>query len=113
MPWIYSRTLSSSLVSVPREGEELVDPPRLTRKMQVSVSCTPIDAVFHDGGADQPLVAEQRLAGEHGQDLGGDAEERQRHDIDLRMAEEPEQVLPQNRPATRGRKKLRAEITTG
>src|ERR1039457_1586116 len=51
MPWVYSRTLSSSLVSVPREGEELVDPPRLARKMQVSVSCTPIDAVFHDGGA--------------------------------------------------------------
>ena len=48
-------------------------------------------------GEDQALVAEQRLAAEHREDLGDDAEERQRDDVDLGMAEEPEQVLPEDR----------------
>ena len=52
-----------------------------------------------DGGGDQGLVAEQRLAAEHREDLGRDAEERQRQDVDLGMAEEPEEVLPQHRAA--------------
>src|SRR5699024_12564992 len=44
----------------------------------------------------QTHVAEHRLAGEDREDLGDDAEERQSQDIDLRVAEEPEQVLPQD-----------------
>src|SRR5699024_3247609 len=48
------------------------------------------------GREDQTHVAEHRLAGEDREDLGDDAEERQSQDIDLRVAEEPEQVLPQD-----------------
>ena len=50
-----------------------------------------------DGRADQADVAEHRLAAEDRDDLGDDAEERQRDDVDLGMAEEPEQVLPEHR----------------
>ena len=65
---------------------------------------------------DQGRVPEDRLAGEHRQDLGDDAEERQRDDVDLRVAEEPEQVLPEHGAAgggvedvrCRGRGRLRA-----
>ena len=56
-----------------------------------------------DRRGDHALVPEQRLAAEHRDDLGDDAEERQRHDVDLGMAEEPEQVLPQQRVAALGR----------
>ncbi len=52
-----------------------------------------------DRREDQRLVAEDRLAREDRDDLADDAEERQRDDVDLGMAEEPEQVLPQHRPA--------------
>jgi hypothetical protein len=45
---------------------------------------------------DQRLVAEDRLAAEDREDLGHDAEERQRDDVHLRVAEEPEEVLPQD-----------------
>ena len=48
-------------------------------------------------GEHQTLVTEDRLAGEDRDDLAGDAEERQSQDVDLRMPEEPEQVLPQDR----------------
>src|SRR4051794_40504961 len=58
---------------------------------------------YHDGqggdrccGENQALVAEQRFAAEHREDFRYDAEEWQCHDVDLRMAEEPEQVLPQD-----------------
>ena len=54
------------------------------------------------GGEDHADVAEHRLAGEDRDDLGDDAEERQREDVDLGVAEEPEQVLPQD-GATVGR----------
>ena len=54
---------------------------------------------------DQALVAEDRLAAEHREDLGGDAEERQREDVDLGVPEEPEQVLPQDRAAVRRRRR--------
>ena len=50
-----------------------------------------------DGGEDQALVAEQRFTAEDRQDLGDDPEERQGDDVDLGMAEEPEQVLPEDR----------------
>ena len=42
-------------------------------------------------------VAEQRLAAEDRDDLRDHAEERQRDDVHLGVAEEPEQVLPQDR----------------
>ena len=62
--------------------------------------------------ADQADVAEDRLAAEHRQDLGDDAEERQRDDVDLGMAEEPEQVLPQDRAAV-GRRRRCAHRAAG
>lgn len=50
-----------------------------------------------DRGPDDAQVAEERLPAEDRQDLGDDTEERQRDDVHLAMAEEPEQVLPQER----------------
>ena len=47
-----------------------------------------------------PGVTEQGLAREHRQNLRHHPEGRQRHDVDLRMAEQPEQVLPQDRRGT-------------
>ena len=44
-------------------------------------------------------AAEQRLAREHRHDLADDAEDRQDEDVDLGVAEEPEQVLPEERVA--------------
>ena len=52
------------------------------------------------GGEDHALVAEDGLAGEDGEHLGDDAEEGQGEDVDLRVAEEPEEVLPQQGRAT-------------
>ena len=45
---------------------------------------------------DQADVAEHWLAGEHWEDFGNDAEEWQREDVHLWVAEEPEEVLPQD-----------------
>ena len=47
-------------------------------------------------------VAEQRLARERRDDLRDDAERRQDHDVDLGMAEEPEDVLEHHRVAAAG-----------
>ena len=44
-------------------------------------------------------VAEERLAREDRQDLGDDAHGRQDQDVDLGVAEDPEQVLPEERVA--------------
>jgi hypothetical protein len=55
-----------------------------------------------EGRANEADVAEDRLAGEDRQDLGDDAEERQRDDVDLGVTEEPEQVLPQDPAAMSG-----------
>ena len=51
-------------------------------------------------------VAEERLAGEDRQHLGDDAERRQDQDVDLGVAEDPEEVLPEDRiaPARRARR---------
>ena len=58
----------------------------------------------------EALVPEQRLAGEHREDLGDHAEERQGDDVHLGVAEEPEQVLPQDRrPAGRRVEEVGAE----
>jgi hypothetical protein len=61
----------------------------------------------------QPFVAEHRLAAEHRNDLGDDAEERQRDDVHLGVTEEPEQVLPQHRPAGRHVEDMRTEHPVG
>src|SRR5208282_143384 len=51
-------------------------------------------------------VSEYRLARKRGDDVGGDPHRGQDHDVNLGMAEKPEQMLPQQRlAATRGRKK--------
>ena len=47
-------------------------------------------------------VAEERLPGEDRQDLGDDPEGRQDQDVDLGVAEDPEQVLPEDRVAAAG-----------
>ncbi len=54
-----------------------------------------------DGGTGENhgRVTEQRLAAEHRQDLRHDPHRRQDQDVDLRMAEQPEQVLPEDRVA--------------
>ena len=55
-------------------------------------------------------VAEQRLARKRRNDLRDDAERRQDDDVDLGVAEEPEDVLEQHRvAAARRREKARAE----
>ena len=63
------------------------------------------EAQSRDAGdrVDHRLVAEQRLAGEAGDDVGDHAHRRQNHDVHGRVAVEPEQVLPQQRlPAAGG-----------
>ena len=67
----------------------------------------------HGRGRDR-LVAEDRLAREHGQDLGDDPEAGQHHDVDLGVPEEPEQVLPQQRRAALGGvEEVGAEVAVG
>ena len=51
---------------------------------------------------DHERVAEERLAREDRHDLGHDAEGRQDEDVDLGVAEEPEEVLPEQRVAAAG-----------
>jgi hypothetical protein len=66
-------------------------------------------------------VAEVGFAGEHRDDLGDDAEERQRHDVGLRMAEVPEQCRQRIAPRWRGQIRARrsrsrsnsAEVSAG
>src|SRR5581483_11445756 len=53
----------------------------------------------HDG-PDHHAIAEDVLARMDADQIGNDAESRQRNDVDFRMAEEPEQVLEQDRAAT-------------
>ena len=55
-----------------------------------------------DPGKDNRFVPKQRLAREDRNDLGDNPEGRQDQDIDLRVAEEPEQVLPEQRVAALG-----------
>ena len=59
------------------------------------------DAEAEEGDRSQRVdhhrVAEERLPGEDRDDLGDDAEGRQDQDVDLGMAEHPEEVLPEER----------------
>ncbi|MPM67444.1 hypothetical protein SDC9_114366 [bioreactor metagenome] len=64
-----------------------------------------------DGRDDQADIAEDRLTAEDRDDLRGDAEERQCQDVHLRVTEEPEQVLPEQRAAVGGVEDLGAERT--
>src|SRR3546814_11250216 len=50
-----------------------------------------------DPGEHHERVAEDRLACEHRDDLRHDAEAGQHEDVDLRVAEDPDEVLPQQR----------------
>ena len=59
------------------------------------------------------LVAEDRLAREHRQDLGEDPERGQHEDVDLGVAEEPEQVLPQQRRPSLRRDRRSASRSCG
>src|SRR5699024_9805020 len=56
-------------------------------------------------------VAEDWLTGEHWNHFGNDAEEWQCNHVHLRVAEEPEQVLPQNRTAVSGVEDVAAKLT--
>ena len=56
-------------------------------------------------------IAEDRLAREDGDDLVGEGEGRQHQDVDLGMAEDPEEVHPENgRAAGLGIEEVRAQI---
>jgi hypothetical protein len=59
-------------------------------------------------------IAEDRLAAEGGDDLADHAEARQDHDVDLRVAEEPEEVLIEDRVSAAGRvEEMGSEIAVG
>ena len=65
-------------------------------------------------GIHHRVITEQLLARESGDDLRGDAEARQDQDVDLRMPEEPENMLEQDRVAAACCfKKAGAEMTVG
>ena len=84
---------------------QVVVPDRLMRRPgQVVTDHRQQEAGQGDGHAGQghPLVAEQRLATEHGQQLADDAQTGQDKDIDRRMGVEPEQVLEQDRVSAFG-----------
>ena len=66
------------------------------------------------GGVDHRGVAEQRLPRERRNDLRDDPERRQDHDVDLGVAEEPEDVLVHHRIAAARRIEERgAEVAIG
>ena len=54
-----------------------------------------------NGGVDQGLVAKDWFAAKGRENFRDDTEEGQRDDVDLGMAKEPEEVLPQNGPTIR------------
>ena len=65
-------------------------------------------------GVGHAEITEDRLLGEGGDDVADDAEARQNQDVDFRMAEEPEQMLEQDRVTTGcGFKERGAEVAVG
>ena len=65
-------------------------------------------------GIDHGAVAKQALARKGGDDLRDDSKGRKNHDVDLRMPEEPEDVLVHDGVTTgRGVEKRRAEVAVG
>ena len=72
------------------------------------------DHADRDHGVGHAEIAEDRLAREGRDDLADDAEGRQNHDVDFGMAEEPEQVLEEDRVAAAlGHKERGAEVAVG
>ncbi len=72
------------------------------------------DAADRHHGVGHAEIAEHGLLRERRDDLADDAEARHDQDVHLGMAEEPEQVLEQDRVATAvGREEGRAEVTVG
>ena len=63
-----------------------------------------------DDRVDERLVAEERLAREHGDDLGDHPEPGQRHHVDDGVRVEPEQVLVEDRPVRRRLVEARAVV---
>ena len=61
------------------------------------------DETDGDHGVGHAEVTEDGLARESRDDVADDAEARQDEDVDLRVAEEPEQVLVEDGIATQGR----------
>src|SRR5699024_11176017 len=57
----------------------------------------------------QPLVAEDRLAAKDRENLRNNTEERQSNDVNLRVTEEPEQVLPEHGSTVFGVKYMSSE----
>ena len=72
------------------------------------------DDADENHGIGHAQVPEDRLPGEGGDHLADDAEGRNDDDVDFRMAEEPEQMLPEDRiAAARHVEERGAEITVG
>ena len=72
------------------------------------------DAADGDHGIGHAEIAEHRLLREGRDDLADHAEARQDQDVDFRVAEEPEQVLEQDRIAAAfGREEGGAEVAVG
>ena len=82
-----------------REHEKRLEPDRQADREHVVRPHEHREEADPDRGERDRLVAEDRLAREDGNDLGDDPHRRQDHDVDLRVAEEPEDVLPENRAA--------------
>ena len=72
------------------------------------------DHTDRNHGISHAEIAEYGFFGEGGDDLADHAEARDNEDVDLGMAEEPEQMLPEQRIAALGRVEERgAEVPVG
>ena len=72
------------------------------------------DKADRNHGIGHAEITEDRLAAEGRDHMADDAKRRQDHDVDLRVSEEPEQMLKQHRIAAAGRiVESRAEIAVG
>ena len=64
-----------------------------------------------DHGEDHCLVSEDRFAAKNAQNIAHHAHRRENHDVDLRMAKEPEEMLPEKwLPSLSGIKEVCARI---
>src|SRR5690606_23057143 len=88
--------------------------PRIDRKTHGEHVMRPDHEADHadgDHGVGHAEIAEDRLLREGRRHMAYDAEARQDHDVDFRVAEEPEQMLVENRVAAELRREEgRAEI---
>ena len=65
----------------------------------------------HHGRQGEPLVADDRAPGERGHDRGHDPDGGQEDDVDVRVSEDPEEVLPEQRIASvRGLEEVEAPV---